>query len=321
MCFEFGSDLGFDHVTYVTPLPSESTYAARVRWQPSGGSGVVGYRLYVRTADSSYGQGEDVGLPSPEAGGMLSSLVEDLNVRGDYLFGVTALAAEGTESDLSNEMMLGYAQVAGFVDSDGDGLSDAAEDVNLNRVVDPGETDPENPDTDGDGILDGSDRCQGTSFGNAVDELGCQPCATLLVDNLGFQNGRKRHRLLGRAVIKPVLEIDPTISGVVVELIDGAGNSLYRGEVPEVAFAANRSHRVFKLRRGWKKRAQPNDLEKLIFKHRRGRTVVIVKATAPELSEASGTSSLTWFMRSGATCMKAVGVTCDQASDRVTHCR
>ena len=67
------------------------------------------------------------------AGGMLSSLVEDLNVRGDYVFGVTALAAGGTESDLSNEMMLGYAQVAGFVDSDGDGLSDAAEDYSWRR--------------------------------------------------------------------------------------------------------------------------------------------------------------------------------------------
>lgn len=40
-------------------------------------------------------------------------------------------------------------------DVDGDGLPDAVEDANGNGVVDPGETDPLNPDTDGDGVPDG----------------------------------------------------------------------------------------------------------------------------------------------------------------------
>lgn len=41
-------------------------------------------------------------------------------------------------------------------DSDGDGLLDGyGEDKNLNGIVDPGETDPLNPDTDGDGLPDG----------------------------------------------------------------------------------------------------------------------------------------------------------------------
>jgi len=40
-------------------------------------------------------------------------------------------------------------------DSDNDGLYDDQEDVNGNGVVDPGETDPDNPDTDGDGLPDG----------------------------------------------------------------------------------------------------------------------------------------------------------------------
>ena len=31
------------------------------------------------------------------------------------------------------------------------------EDPNRNGAVDPGETDPRNPDSDGDGILDGAD--------------------------------------------------------------------------------------------------------------------------------------------------------------------
>ncbi|MEZ4475659.1 MAG: hypothetical protein R3F60_33645 [bacterium] len=47
-------------------------------------------------------------------------------------------------------------------DSDRDGLLDPDEDRNGNGVVDPDETDPHNPDTDGDGLLDGVERAAGT---------------------------------------------------------------------------------------------------------------------------------------------------------------
>jgi len=43
------------------------------------------------------------------------------------------------------------------VDTDDDGISDGAEDVNKNGVVDPGETNPCSIDTDGDGIQDGTE--------------------------------------------------------------------------------------------------------------------------------------------------------------------
>ena len=43
-------------------------------------------------------------------------------------------------------------------DTDDDGISDGAEDVNKNGVVDPGETDPCSVDSDGDGIQDGTER-------------------------------------------------------------------------------------------------------------------------------------------------------------------
>jgi hypothetical protein len=42
-------------------------------------------------------------------------------------------------------------------DTDDDGLSDGEEDVNQNGIVDEGETDPCNADTDGDGIQDGTE--------------------------------------------------------------------------------------------------------------------------------------------------------------------
>ncbi|MDG6225458.1 MAG: transglutaminase domain-containing protein [Candidatus Thermoplasmatota archaeon] len=47
-------------------------------------------------------------------------------------------------------------------DTDGDGLLDGEEDRNRNGIVDEGETDPANPDTDGDGLSDGVEVRQGT---------------------------------------------------------------------------------------------------------------------------------------------------------------
>ncbi len=51
-------------------------------------------------------------------------------------------------------------------DSDDDGILDVVEDANQNGVVDAGETDPFNPDTDGDGIQDG------TELGYTLDDIG-----------------------------------------------------------------------------------------------------------------------------------------------------
>ena len=47
-------------------------------------------------------------------------------------------------------------------DLDGDGLADDMEDLNRNGAVDDGETNPLNPDTDGDGIYDGADTSPGS---------------------------------------------------------------------------------------------------------------------------------------------------------------
>lgn len=46
---------------------------------------------------------------------------------------------------------------ASLVDLDGDGLTDAQEDINRNGIVDPGETNPGNENTDGDNVNDGDE--------------------------------------------------------------------------------------------------------------------------------------------------------------------
>jgi 2',3'-cyclic-nucleotide 2'-phosphodiesterase (5'-nucleotidase family) len=54
------------------------------------------------------------------------------------------------------------------IDSDNDGLFDGEEDANRNGILDAGETDPFNPDTDGDGFSDGEEVEAGT---DPLDEL------------------------------------------------------------------------------------------------------------------------------------------------------
>ena len=58
-------------------------------------------------------------------------------------------------------------------DTDDDLLIDGDEDVNGNGMVDFGETDPNNPDSDADGIPDNTDQCQNTPAGEPIDDQGC----------------------------------------------------------------------------------------------------------------------------------------------------
>ncbi len=70
----------------------------------------------------------------------------------------TALCPDSDDDGLCNDLDL----CPDDDDCDDDGLADASvtgsEDLNNNGVVDPGETDPENWDTDGDGLSDGLER-------------------------------------------------------------------------------------------------------------------------------------------------------------------
>jgi hypothetical protein len=160
-------------------------YGVRVRWAPSPSPDVVGYEVYRRTVPGSYGAAEP-GIPS-SSDGVLSLVVANLDVQTDYAFEVRAVAASGS-SALSNELQIGYSDVAPLLDSDGDGLTDAAEDVNLNRLVDAGESNPDLADSDADGVGDLEDACEGTVPGDIVGAIGCA-CAQLTCDDGDVCNG------------------------------------------------------------------------------------------------------------------------------------
>ncbi len=101
------------------------------------------------------------------------------------------------------------------VDVDGDGRSDNSEDANGNGVVDPGETDPDKADSDGDGTPDGAEIRLGTDPLNAVSAFRAFIAATGQVSTLRWpsQTGT-RFRIEGAPPGNPDWQPDATnVSG------------------------------------------------------------------------------------------------------------
>lgn len=126
---------------------------ARLLW--TARSQASGYRVFVRRQGQPFAAGDDVGLLTPSSAGVVSTIVRGLPIGTTVYFTVTSYDETSRDGPQSNELSLRYAQVATVIDSDGDGLTDAEEDLNLNGKVDAGETDPFNRDSDADGLDDG----------------------------------------------------------------------------------------------------------------------------------------------------------------------
>ena len=103
--------------------------------------------------------GQTLTLPVASAArGEITHIVRDLPLGPTAFFRLTSVDSRGIESRQSNQLYVTYAAVARVIDSDGDGLTDAQEDVDLDGVRDAGETDPQLEDSDGDGWSDGYER-------------------------------------------------------------------------------------------------------------------------------------------------------------------
>jgi hypothetical protein len=123
------------------------------------------------TCDDYEGTTADFGI-----GNVVEGRIPTEFFQPEGIIGVSVYARNGYFTSLSDDALLTYS----FVDSDGDelpdnletsgctnpndadtdddGIIDGVEDANQNGVVDPGETDPCDIDTDGDGIQDGTER-------------------------------------------------------------------------------------------------------------------------------------------------------------------
>ncbi len=153
-----------------------TAYTGRLAWSPVAGA--TGYMIYVGKGANPYGAGVNVGARAPDADGRVRYALANLDMEVTNHFVVVSYNGAGTESVHSNELQLAYASVAAVVDSDGDALTDKAEDRNLNRGVDVGETNRHDADTDGDGRSDGAEVAAGTNALDANDPSTTGPAAT-----------------------------------------------------------------------------------------------------------------------------------------------
>lgn len=150
-------------------------YSVTVRWTGDDDRSLAGYRLHVKPASGAERAPIDVPRPRHDGSGRFESVITDLEVETTYTFTISAYDALGTESERSNAYTIGYAEAARVVDTDHDGLPDAAEDRNLNQRTDPGETKRTVADTDGDDVPDGLEY----QFGSNPLDRNSPSCAPL----------------------------------------------------------------------------------------------------------------------------------------------
>ena len=127
------------------------------------------FDLSLRNAQTTFPPGKEVQIrvayPDSDDDGVVDDTsVDERTVTVKYLDtggGTFSAIASAEVSEADNVVdattihFTTFGLLGDAVDSDGDGIPDAAEDTNRNGVVDPGETDPLSTDSDGDGIPDG----------------------------------------------------------------------------------------------------------------------------------------------------------------------
>ncbi len=119
-------------------------------------------------------------------------------------------------------------------DADGDGLTEAEEDLNGNGILDAGETDPNEADTDGDGYNDRVERNGGSnprdpnSFPSVVEllQIASHPTGSSWWTPESWENGQAPaaiHRTVTDALtLRTPPEPDPVFPGAAMELRNGA---------------------------------------------------------------------------------------------------
>lgn len=93
-------------ITLVLTAAAPDAYALdfRLRWRPSPGTAITGYRLHVRQQGTDYGTPVLAGLPPVASDGTMSATMTGLRVGPRYYFAVSAVVANGQGSGLSNEV-------------------------------------------------------------------------------------------------------------------------------------------------------------------------------------------------------------------------
>gem|GEM_PF-6209051 len=146
----------------ITWATSACAFDARLAWRPVAAA--AGYMVHVRYNGGKLQPPLFVGSQAPGKDGLVHVVVTGVRVAKRATFSVRAYDSDERLGPASNEITLAYPQIAAVIDSDGDGFTDAEEDVNLDGIVQAWETDPHDAAS---AIING---CRGKTNGSRCDD-------------------------------------------------------------------------------------------------------------------------------------------------------
>lgn len=111
--------------------------------------------IYVKNGDNGMFVGEG---SIDESGHFIVHIPSPIVINGETLQDPSFVASLVDSEHGNTSPFTGNSSASPSGDDDNDGLPNDQEDINHNGIVDPGETDPLNPDTDGDGLTDGEEK-------------------------------------------------------------------------------------------------------------------------------------------------------------------
>jgi hypothetical protein len=279
----------------------------RVRWEPPSSDDIAGYRIYTRSLDAPYGDPQDVGLPAADGDGSLRALVPSLEGVGDHAFAVTAYTADGTESVLSNELVL-Y----------GPGVRAACTELHCAARDDCSIA----PSRDGIACYQ-DDPCNtgGCAGGVCAVTASATPGDGLLVRFVMRKIGQ-RVRLVAGAALPAPLPLRAALEGTTIELRDAAGKLLYGATVPGRAFHWTRHRHALVYRRAGRRRAPAgaNGLTRVALRKVGKGAVLSLRAVGGNLAQVPTDERLLWVLRVGDRCARNLGVLCRPAGPDATYC-
>jgi len=331
-------------------LAHAATYGALVRWLPSPAP-VAGYHVWVRPVAGSYGTPLDAGLPAPAADGSLGFTATGLALGTSYAFALSAYAASGAESTRSNEIVVQSpptttttrppASTSTTTTSSTTSTAPRVLPTTTTTLVaacdptacpDPGPClrpvcGPSGacaavPVADGS-PCDAADPCApGACTAGACAPAAPMSVGALDVGTLVLRTAGRARRLVARGTFVAGAPLDPSASGLVLELYAADGAPLYRAALDGPAFRARRARREFH----WA--AAPRDvppgaagLRRVVVRVEGLSVHVLVVARDRSLVRAAAAPHLAWVVRVGEECARDLDLACAPAPPDAVRCR
>jgi hypothetical protein len=168
------------------------------------------------------------------------------------------------------------------------------------------------PCTEGETCPGGA--CGGGGWGNDLTRT-----------QLTLGGGSSGTRLSARTTFWPWYPIEPTVTGAILQLVDAGGRVLYVAEIPGGAFRTNRTGTSFRFSDLRNEVPSARGLRQLSLRIRNGAVTAGIRAAAGELdaalAEGLAAGRLTWSLRLGDECARALAVSCRSLGSARLTCR